>query len=102
MSIDADLSSLRVDDLVAVLCENYTREPVVGRCLKIFEDNIEVAWMEGSYNSSWKPWKVRHQKNRRKLVDWVDCIPKLSIVQLTATNHLRKKTVDNLKKNTAK
>ena len=31
---DADLSTLNADDLVAVFCENYAREPVIGRCLK--------------------------------------------------------------------
>ena len=106
VSTDADLSSLDVGDLVAIFCENYAREPVIGKCLKIIEDNIEVAWMEGSYTSSWKPWRVRDQNNRRKVVDWVDLIPKLSIVlfgfKLTATSHLRKKTIDNLKKEYSK
>ena len=103
---DADLSTLNADDLVAVFCENYAREPVIGRCLQINEDSIEVAWMEGSYGSPWKPWKVRDQKNKRKVVDWTDSIPKLSIVlfgfTLTATRHLRKKTIDHLKKEYSK
>ena len=98
---DADLSTLSVDDLVAVYCENYAREPVIGRCLKIFEDSIHVVWLEGSYSSTWKTWKVRDEKNRRKIIDWTDDIPKLSVIlfgfTLTATEHLRKKTIDQLK-----
>ena len=91
---------------MAVFCENYSREPVIGRCLQISEENITVAWIEGSYSTSWKPWKVRDQKNRRKVVDWTDSVPKLSIVffefSLTATRHLRKKTIDPLKKEYSK
>ena len=48
---DADLSTLNTDDLVAVYCENYAREPVIGRCTQIFDDTIDVAWLEGSYTS---------------------------------------------------
>ena len=98
---DADLSTLNVDDLVAVFCENYAQEPVIGQCTQIFDNTIEVRWMEGSYTPLWKPWKVRDAKNRRKVVDWVDRIPKMSILlfgfTLTATKHLRKKTVERLK-----
>lgn len=90
-----------MDDLVAVNCENYEREPVIGRCTKILEDSVEVAWLEGSYTTSWKPWKVRDVKNRRKVVDWTDNIPMMSIVlfgfTLTATKHLRKTTIERLK-----
>ena len=98
---DADLSTLNTDDLVAVFCENYAREPVIGRCTQIFDDTIDVAWMEGSYTTLWKPWKVRDATNRRKVVDWVDRIPKVSILlfgfTLTTTKHLRRKTIERLK-----
>lgn len=74
---DGDLSSINIDDLVAVYCENYSREPAIGCCTQIFEDNIEIKWMEGSYSSVWRPWKIRDQDNRRKvIIDWTDTIPK--------------------------
>ncbi len=97
----ADLSSLSIDDLVAVYCANYDREPVIGRCTQIWSEEIEVPWMEGTYTSSWRPWKVRDQQNRRKVIDWTDNIPKGSIIlfgfSLTARNHLRKNTSERLK-----
>ena len=99
--VDADLFTLNIDDLVAVFCENYAREPVIERCTQIFDETIEVLWMDGSYKSFWKPWKVRDAKNRRKVVDWVDRIPKMSILlfgfTLTTTKHLRRKTIERLK-----
>ena len=103
---DADLSTLNTDDLVAVYCENYSREPVIGTCTQIFDDAIDVAWLEGSYTSLWKPWKVRDATNHRKVVDWVDRIPKGSILlfgfTLTATKHLRRKTIERLKEEYSK
>ena len=93
--VDADLSTLNVDDLVAVFCENYAREPVIGRCTQIFDETIEVLWMDGSYKSLWKPWKVRDAKNRRKVIDWVDRIPKMSILLFGFT--LTMKTIERLK-----
>ena len=91
---------------MAVFCENYSTEPAIGKCIQIDNDTIEILWMEGSYTSPWKPWKVRDPKNRRKTIDWTDSIPKLSIVLfgfiLTSNNHLRKKTIDCLKQEYSK
>lgn len=96
-----DLSTLNINDFVAVFCENYEREPVIGCCTLIFNDSIEVAWMDGRYTSQWKPWKIRDQKNQQKVVDWTDRIPKMSIIlfgfTLTGTKHLIKKTIEHLK-----
>ena len=65
---------------------------IIGRCTQIFDDTIDVAWLEGSYTSLWKPWKVQDAINCRKVVDWVDRIPKGSILlfgfTLTATKQL--------------
>ena len=98
--MDADISTLCVGDLVAVNCEN-SREPAIGSCTEIFEEDIEIVWMEGDYTSAWKTWKIRDPKNRRKIIEWRDSIPKLSILlfgfTLTTTHHLRKRTVERLK-----
>ena len=41
-TMDADISTLGIGDLVAVNCENYDREPAIGSCTEIFEDDIEI------------------------------------------------------------
>ena len=43
--MDADISTLGIGDLVAVNCENHDREPAIGSCTEIFEDDIEIVWM---------------------------------------------------------
>ena len=48
--------------LVAVFCENYAQEPVIGQCTQIFDNTIEVMWMEGSYTSLWKPGRCEMPK----------------------------------------
>ena len=66
------------------------------------ESEIEIVWLEGAYNKSWKVAKTRDPKNKRKLIDWTDTIPKASIIlfdfEFTTTNHLRKKSIEHLKK----
>ena len=66
------------------------------------ENEVEIVWLEGAYNKSWKGAKRRDPHNKRKLIDWTDTIPKASIIlfdfELTSTNHLRKKSIEHLKK----
>ena len=103
---EADISLVKTGDLVAVYCENYTKEPVIGECTRIEEQYIEVGWMEGSYSSTWKPWKIRDPKNRRKMITWTDTVPKTSIMlfgfTLTSRKFLRKCTTERLTKLYAK
>ena len=65
------------------------------------ESDVEIVWLEGEYNRSWKPAKQRDPSNRSRMVEWRDTIPKSSIIlfnfELTATNRLRKNTVEHLK-----
>ena len=70
--------------------------------MKVFDTNIEVVWLDGEYD---KPWKVAHHRdpqNRQKMVDWKDILPKSCIIlfdfQFTSTEHLRKATIEHLKK----
>ena len=102
----ADITTLKIDDMVAVHCENYAREPVIGLCTQVLDTTIDVVWMEGTYTSSWKHWKVRDEKNKRKVVNWTDQIPKMSVIlfgfTLTTTKHLRKTTIERLKAQYAK
>ena len=57
-TMDADISTLGTSDLVAVNCENYDREPAIGSCTEIIEDDIEIVWMEGDNGSVWRTWKI--------------------------------------------
>jgi len=105
-TIIEDISDLKAGQTVAVYCDNYSREPVIGNCTQVFDKDIEIAWMEGTYTTSWKPWKIRDPQNRRKTIQWTDHVPKDSIIlfdfALTSTNHLRKATVQHLKKEYAR
>ena len=98
----ADISTLSANQLVAVQCENCELEPLIARVEGIKQDDVEIVWLEGKYNKSWKVAKHLDPKNRRKKVDWKDVVPKSSIIlfdfKLTASNHLRKSTVEHLKK----
>jgi len=83
-------------------CENCEHEPLVAIVERIKLDNVEVVWMEGGYTKAWRVAKQLDPKNHRKKFDWKDIIPKSSIVlfdfKVTSNIHLRKLTVDHLKK----
>ena len=83
-------------------CENCELEPLVSIVERIKQDNVEVVWMEGGYTKAWRVAKQLDPKNHRKKFDWKDIVPKSSIImfdfKLTSNNHLRKLTVDHLKK----
>ena len=92
-----DHSGLSEGQLVAVHCEESSTEPAIGVCLEVQEESLMVSWMKGSYTTQWKPWK---RKEGRKNVDWVDIVPKSSIIlfdfAFTQTGHLRKTTIEHL------
>ena len=81
---------------------NCELEPLVVIVEGIKQDNVEVVWMEGGYTKAWRVAKQLDPKNRRKKFDWKDIVPKASIIlfniKLTSNTHLRKLTVDRLKK----
>ena len=88
--------------LVAVQCENCSNEQLLARIVQVFDTNIEVVWLKGEYDKSWKVARHRDPQNRRKMVDWKDILPKSCIIlfdiELTSTNHLRKATIEHLRK----
>ena len=98
----ADISTLSANQLVAVQCENCELEPLIARVEGIKQDDVEIVWLEGKYNKSWKVAKHLDPKNQRKRVDWKDVVPKSSIIlfdfKLTASKHLWKSTLEHLKK----
>jgi hypothetical protein len=97
-----DTSLLAIGHLVAIDCENCDKEPLLGKVLKIEESEIKIVWLEGAYNKSWKVAKTRDPTNKRKLIDWRDTIPESSVIlfdfEFTTTNHLRKKSINHLKR----
>jgi len=81
-TIIEDISDLKAGQTVAVYCDNYSREPVIGNCTQVFDKDIEISWMEGTYTTSWKPWKIRDPQNHRKTIQWTDHVQKDSIIQI--------------------
>lgn len=97
-----DLSALEAGHLVALQGEYDCNKPLIGRCIRVLEEEIEVAWMDGSYSTVWRSSKQPDPQNSKRLVDWTDLVPKSSIIlhdfTLTSTGRLRKVTITHLKK----
>jgi hypothetical protein len=86
-----DISVLQQGDFVVVLCANCEKEPAIALCSAINGETIDIIWYEGTYASTWKPWKIRDPNNRRKLINWTDKIPKSSIILFSL--NLQKKII---------
>ena len=96
---ECDISGLENGHLVAL--SGDTNNLLIGHCISIMEEEIEVSWFDGSYTTIWQPSKRRDPNNPRKHVDWTDTVPKSSIIlydfTFTSTGRLRKATVEHLK-----
>ena len=92
------MDAINKGQLVALNVENCHLRPLIAKVLEVNMETIDIVWLEGSYNKS---WKVAKKRERRTLVDWVDTVPKSSVIlfdfQLTKTNRLRKATIEHLK-----
>ena len=90
--------SLQVGHLVALRTEKSEDAPWIARVTSQDDSNINIVWMEGSYN---RRWKIAQVRSGRALVDWKDSVPKACIImygfELTNTQRLRKETVSELK-----
>ena len=84
--------------LVAVLTETLKEAPWLGKVERIEGKNLSIVWIEGSYNSSWKPATIC---KRKKIVEWRDTVPVetviLSDITLTENNELTKDSVRLIK-----
>ena len=93
-----DLSGIKVGQLVAIHCQEGT-EPAIAKITAMDEDSVDVIWLKGEYSTSWAPYILYEG---RKKVEWVDKLPKSSIIlygfELTKYRHLRKTTIEHLKK----
>ena len=68
-----DTSELREGALVAANVDGTSTQPGIGRCVAIMDSSVRVQWLQGSYSTAWKTWKVRQGK---KSCIWEDNIPK--------------------------
>ena len=66
---ECGLSGLETGHLVAL--RGDTNNLLIGRCIRIMDDEIEVSWF-----AVWQPSKMKDANNPRKLVDWTDKVPK--------------------------
>ena len=93
-----NLNSLEVGQLVALNVINCNLCPLLAKIMKVRSCDLDIVWLEGSYT---RPWKVSKKKEGRIMVDWTDTVPKSAVIlfdfQLTATNRLRKATIQHLK-----
>ena len=93
-----DCSSIQMDDWVAIHCSGYPG-PCIAKVTEVQDENVNVVWYQGSYNSSWKLWELPAAGNKRK-APWEDTIPKSSILlfgfKMTPTNRLQKTTSQHL------
>ena len=84
--------------LVAFNVENCHLRPLIARVTDVDDDTMDVLWLDGGYN---KAWKIAKKREGRAMVDWVDNVPKSSVIlfdfQLTSKNRLRKATIEHLK-----
>ena len=76
---ECDISGLENGHLEFVALRGDTNNLLIGRCITVMEDEIEVSWFDGSYTTIWQPSKRKDPNNPRKHVDWTDRVPKSSI-----------------------
>uniref|UniRef100_A0A1X7TSQ5 Uncharacterized protein n=1 Tax=Amphimedon queenslandica TaxID=400682 RepID=A0A1X7TSQ5_AMPQE len=93
----SDTTALQQGHLVAVTCKNSELEPLIARVLEIEENRIEIEWL-GTYS---KPWHNKTEGSKLPIIAWKDFILNESIIlfafTMTASNCLRKATIDHLK-----
>ena len=97
------MDAIEKGQLVALNVENCHLRPLIAKVLEVHSEAIDVVCLEGSCSKS---WKVAKKIEGHTLVDWVDSVPKSSVIlfdfQLTKTNQLRKATIEHLKEAYAK
>ena len=66
--------------MVAVHCENYAREPVIGLCTQVLDTTIEVVWDGWHLHLIVEAMEGARRKNKIKVVNWTDQIPKMFVI----------------------
>ena len=83
--------------MIAVQTEVEADAPGIAKVVDVYDHEVGIVWMEGSYSSQWKVAKV---KNGKKVMDWNDSfkrINRLVWIEFTALLRLKRKTVKELK-----
>ena len=62
---------------VAVLHNDWSDEPVIGRIIGQSIKELEVRWYDGTYHRKWKPSRKRHNG---EYIPWIDTVLKSSIL----------------------
>ena len=93
--VDKHLQALKQNVLVAVVFEDYTKIPVIGKVLKVNQETIKICYLKGSWRTPWCPW-------RKDNALWVDELPKSCILlldfKLNEMDKLESETTKCLKK----
>ena len=89
---------LELGECVAVLSNKYNERPLLGRVTAIFDDEIQMDWMVGTYSGMWRDWKGRVEGKPVVFCDRIkiDQVVMRSI-QFTNGKRLKSDTVCELK-----
>ena len=63
--------------MIAVQTEVEVDAPGIAKVVDVYDHEVGIVWIEGSYSSQWKVAKV---KNGKKVMDWNDKVSRESIV----------------------
>ena len=96
-----DTSYLSVGSLVAVNVEEWD-PPCIGLVSEVKgEEEVEVAWLRGSYTKPWLPWMVPDSTDQRRKTQWCTAVRREAILlydfKLTKGNKLRRNVIQALK-----
>ena len=64
-------------ELVAINVINCDLRPLVAKVTKVYDNSLEIIWLEGSYT---RPWKTAKKKEGCIIVDWTDTVTKSSVI----------------------
>lgn len=93
-----NLDELSVGIYVAVDKAEWSNRPLIGKVHSIGDDFVNINWLDGSYNGTFRDSYVGSGANRRP---WSENIDKRQIVmidvQFTNSRRIRKEDIDELK-----
>jgi len=74
--VENHITEIQVGKMVAVLLEDWTKTPVIGKVANVDDDEtFTIAYWKGSYNSEWTP-HLRYSKKTKTHDPWTQNLPK--------------------------
>ena len=73
-----------------------TNDLLIGHCITIMEEKIEMSWFDGSYTTIWQPSKRKDPNNPRNMLIGQIQYPNNPLF-FTILHPLRKATVEHFK-----